>query len=67
VNVRRAAVRKIWDRGVARGDLDPNLDPEVALDLIFGAAMYRRATGHGGLTPADADAIVATAMRALAS
>jgi hypothetical protein len=67
VNVRRAAVRKIWDRGVARGELDPNLDPEVALDLIFGPAMYRRATGHGGLTPADADAIVATAMRALAS
>ena len=65
VNVRRAAVRKIWDRGVARGELDPNLDPEVALDLIFGPAMYRRATGHAGLTPADADAIVVTAMRAL--
>jgi hypothetical protein len=67
VNVRRAAVRKVWDRGVARGELDPNLDPEVALDLIFAPAMYRRATGHGGLTPADADAIVAAAMRALAS
>ncbi len=67
VNVRRAAVRKIWDRGVARGELDPKVDPEVALDLIFGPAMYRRATGHGGLTAADADVIVATAMRALAS
>src|SRR6201987_4188133 len=66
VNVRRAAVTKIWDRGVARGELDPNLDPEVGMDLIFGPAMYRMATGHGGLTPADADAIVATAMRALA-
>ena len=30
--------------------------PKVALDLIFGAAIYRMATGHGGLTPADADA-----------
>ncbi|WP_429420206.1 TetR/AcrR family transcriptional regulator [Nocardia sp. GAS34] len=67
VNIRRAAVKKIWDRGVARGELDPNVDPEVALDLIFGVAMYRMTTGHGGLTPADADAIVATAMRALAS
>ena len=67
INVRRAAVRTIWDRGVARGELDPKVDPEVALDLIFGPAMYRRATGHGGLTPADADAIVATAMRALSS
>ncbi len=67
VNVRRAAVTKICDRGVARGELDPNVDPEVALDLIFGAAVYRMATGHAGLTPDDADAIVATAMRALAS
>src|SRR5882757_7930156 len=24
VNLRRGAVRKIWDRGVARGELDPN-------------------------------------------
>jgi len=67
VNVRRAAVKKIWDRGVARGELDPNIDPEVALDIIFGAAMYRQAAGHGGLSPADADAIVAAAMRGLAS
>jgi AcrR family transcriptional regulator len=66
VNVRRAAFRKIWDRGVARGELDPNVDPEVALGLIFGPAMYRRLTAHAELTPADADAIVATAMRALA-
>jgi hypothetical protein len=67
IRATRGAVRKIWDRGIARGELDSNLDPEVALDLILGPAMYRRATGHGGLTPADADAIVATAMRALAS
>jgi AcrR family transcriptional regulator len=66
MNVRRAAMRKIWHRGIARGELDPNVDPEVALGLIFGPAMYRRATGHAQLTPADADAIVATAMRALA-
>src|ERR1700760_4365918 len=67
INVRRAAVMKIWDRGVARGELDPNVDPQVALDLIFAPAVYRMATGHGGLTPDDADAIVATAMRALTS
>lgn len=67
VKVRRAAVAKIWHRGVARGELDPNVDPELALDLIFGPAMYRMAIGHGGLMPADADAIVATAMRALAT
>jgi Tetracyclin repressor-like, C-terminal domain len=64
VALRRAAVTKIWDRGVARGELDPDVDPELALDLIFAPAVYWMATGHPGLTPADADAIVATAMRA---
>jgi len=54
---------EISERGVARGELDPNVDPEIALDLIFGPAMYRTATGHAGLTPADADTIVATARR----
>jgi hypothetical protein len=38
VNVRRAAVRKIWDRGVARGELDPKVDPRdrVGSDLRGG-------------------------------
>jgi AcrR family transcriptional regulator len=67
INQRRGVAKVIWDRGVARGELDPNVDPLVALDLIFSPAVYRMATGHAGLTPADADAIVATAMRALAS
>jgi AcrR family transcriptional regulator len=67
VTVRRAAVTAIWNRGVARGELNPNINPEVALDIVFGPAMYRMATGHAGLTPEDADAIAATAMRALAT
>jgi AcrR family transcriptional regulator len=67
LDVRRAAMRKIWDRGVARGELDPNIDPKVALVLIFGPPpIYRRLTAHAELTPDDADAIVAIAMRALA-
>src|SRR6201991_4330290 len=65
VESRRELVKAIWSRGVARGELHPDVDPAVAMDLMFGAAIYRMATGHGGLTPDDADAIVATAMRAL--
>ena len=44
-------------------------NPEAFAEMVSPhmPALYRRATGHGGLTPADADAIVATAMRALAS
>src|SRR6201988_3068882 len=60
VESRRDLVKAIWSRGVARGELHPDVDPAVAMDLMFGAAIYRMATGHGGLTPDDADAIVAT-------
>jgi AcrR family transcriptional regulator len=65
VDLRRKTVRQVWARGVARGELNSGADPEVVLDLIFGAAMYRKATGHGGLEPSDADAIVNTAMYGL--
>ncbi|MCW2689189.1 MAG: transcriptional regulator [Mycobacterium sp.] len=65
VESRRGVIKVIWDRGVDRGELDPDVDPAVAMDLIFGAAMYRMAIEHGGLEPADADAILSTAMRAL--
>jgi AcrR family transcriptional regulator len=65
VDLRREAVMEIWNRGVEHGELNSNVDPEVVLDLIFGAAMYRKATGHGGMEPSDADAIVATAMDGL--
>src|SRR6201995_1775773 len=46
VDRRRAVVKQIWDRGVARGEPDPNVAPEGALDLIFGEAVCRMATGH---------------------
>ncbi|MEC4762697.1 TetR/AcrR family transcriptional regulator [Mycobacterium sherrisii] len=66
VGSRRKLVRAIWDRGVARGELRPDIDPEVAIDLIFGPVMYRLVAGHAPLDDASADAIVETAMRGLA-
>jgi Tetracyclin repressor-like, C-terminal domain len=41
VNVRRAAVTKIWDRVVAGGELDPNVDPRWRWTSSSG----RRCTG----------------------
>ena len=66
VGSRRRLVRAIWDRGVARGELRPEVDPEVAIDLVFGPAMYRLVAGHAPLDDAAADAIVAVAMGGLA-
>ena len=62
---RRELVRAIWDRGVARGELRADVDPEVAIDLIFGPAMYRLVAGHAPLDDTAADAVVDAAMRGL--
>jgi hypothetical protein len=35
------AEQAIWDRGVARGELRPDVDPEVAMDLVFSPAIDR--------------------------
>jgi AcrR family transcriptional regulator len=65
VSSRRQLVRAIWDRGVARGELRADVDPEVAIDLIFGPAMYRLVAGHAPLDDTSADAVVDAAMRGL--
>src|SRR6201990_3428002 len=66
VGPRRELVRAIWDRGVARGELRADVDPEVAIDLIFGPAMYRLVAGHAPLDDSAADAVVDAAIRGLA-
>ena len=66
VGSRRRLVRAIWDRGVARGELRPDVDPEAAIDLVFGPAVYRLVAGHAPLDDAAADAIVDAAIRGLA-
>ncbi len=66
VGSRRELVRAILDRGIARGELRSDVDSEVAIDLIFGPAMYRLVSGHAALDRNAADAIVDAAMRGLA-
>ncbi len=66
IGSRRQLVGAIFDRGVARGELRSDVDPEVAIDLIFGPAMYRLVAGHAPLDDASADRIVDAAMRGLA-
>ena len=67
VGSRRRLVKAIWDRGVARGELSPDVDPEVAIDLVFGPAMYRLVARHAPLDETAADQIVDTAMRGLSA
>ena len=43
---RRAVMRSILEKGVARGELREDLDLEVAIDLLTGAVWQRLLQGH---------------------
>ncbi|WP_433299293.1 TetR/AcrR family transcriptional regulator [Pseudonocardia sp. CA-142604] len=66
IGPRRQLGRAILDRGIARGELRADIDPEAAIDLIFGAAIYRLVAAHAPLDDDAADAIVDLAVRGLA-
>ena len=63
---RRRALRVLWDRGLARGDVRPDVDFELVLDLIFGPMVYRLLGRHNPLTDAAAEAIVRTVFQGVA-
>lgn len=66
VGPRRRLVRTILDRGISRGELRADIDPEAAIDLMFGSAIYRLVAGHAPMDDNAADAIVDLAIRGLA-
>ena len=41
VEPRRAALRSVLERAVARGEIRPGIDPELMVDLFAGPAVYR--------------------------
>jgi hypothetical protein len=43
---------------VARGELRPDLDPDIAVDQLIGPMLYRLLMGHAPLDEASADAMV---------
>jgi len=63
---RRAAVKTIWRRGVARGEFRGDVDADVAMDMIFAPIVYRLLAGHAPLVKSLADELVDAALRGLA-
>ena len=43
---RRAAGRRLLERGIRDGTIDPATDPDIVLDAVFGALWYRLLLGH---------------------
>jgi AcrR family transcriptional regulator len=47
VEPRRRVIRTIITRAQARGEIRPDIDPEVAIDLLIGPLIYRAITSGG--------------------
>jgi AcrR family transcriptional regulator len=62
----RVGVGTVLDRGVARGDLRPSLDRELALDLLFGPLFHRYLLTGEQLDERLARRIVDVVLRGLA-
>jgi AcrR family transcriptional regulator len=63
---RRAALRTVLDRGVARGDLRADLDAELALDVLGGALFYRLLITGGPIDEALAEGVAELVLRGFA-
>jgi AcrR family transcriptional regulator len=62
---RRRNIAILWQRAVDRGEVDADIDVEVAQDLLFGPLIFRLMTGHRPLVPEEADKIAAAALSGL--
>jgi AcrR family transcriptional regulator len=63
---RRVEVRRVIERGIARGDLRPDADPTIATELLVGPVYFRLVFG-GKLDPAFARRIADAVYRAFAA
>jgi len=63
---RRAALRAVLERGVQRGDLRPDHDRELALDVLGGPLFYRLLVTGGPIDEALADGVVELILRGFA-
>jgi AcrR family transcriptional regulator len=63
---RRAALRTVLERGVARGDLRAELDVELALDVLGGPLFYRLLVTGGPVDERLADAVAELILRGFA-
>ncbi len=65
VKPRREGPRLMWQRGVERGEIRPDVDKELFLDLIYGPMIYRLLVGHCPLDHTQAEAIIAAVFQGM--
>src|ERR671921_2198790 len=57
LSVRRTEAREILELGIERSELREDLDPEVAVDILYGPIYYRMLVGHAPLEEDFANAL----------
>jgi AcrR family transcriptional regulator len=62
---RRATIAELWQRALDRHEVNPDISAGTATDLLFGPLIYRLLTNHAPLSPQEADALSAAALRGL--
>jgi AcrR family transcriptional regulator len=62
---RQQGIQQLWHRAVSRGEVRDDIDPDLAMDLLFGPIMWRLVSRRRPLTEDDADAIVDSVLNGL--
>ncbi|MFF4299797.1 TetR/AcrR family transcriptional regulator [Streptomyces sp. NPDC001601] len=62
---RRAAMREILDRAIARGEIAPDVDPELLIDVVYGVLWYRLLLDHAPLDAAAGRQLASLVVRAV--
>lgn len=63
--VRRAIAKMLVERGIEQGIFAPDLDPEIAIDLLYGPIYFRLLVGHAPLDLAFAEHLFEQALNGL--
>ena len=67
LSVRREEAREILELGIERGELRDDIDPEVAVDVLYGPIYYRMLVGHAPLDDEFADTLADNVFAGLAA
>jgi hypothetical protein len=54
---RQNGIQELWGRAVARGEVRDDVDPDIAIDILFGPVMWRLISRQKPLTQAEAEAL----------
>lgn len=63
VDKRRAALRSVFERALARGEVARDIDIDTLVDMLFGAMWYRLLLRHATLSPSFASELAKQAAR----